>query len=107
MKGGVTTLDRHLFTTHVCVSVYAEYECVDGTGYYEEQSEGERSEIHRLIGTTPVVDPLKLHIFNASTQLQRLQRALNKTQCLLESTGNMDHNQHSKEEYVLFTTSLT
>lgn len=38
-------------------------------GTHEEQSKDERSETQDLIGTTPVVDPLKLHVFIDTIQL--------------------------------------
>lgn len=39
-------------------------------GTHEEQSKVERSETQHLIGTTPVVDPLKLHVFIDNTTVK-------------------------------------
>lgn len=108
VKGGVTTLERHLFTTHVCVSVYAEYECVDGTGY----SWGAKQKWK--VRDTPLD---RNHSWSWSTKTSHFQCinttaknteswALNKIR-LLESTGDMDHNQHSKRNMSCLPHTMT
>lgn len=101
VKGGVTTLERHLFTTHVCVSVYAEYECVDGTGYSwgaKQRWKVRDAPLDRNHSCSWSTKTSHFQCFNTTAKSTE-SWALNKI-CLVEST---DYNQHSKRNMSCLT----